>query len=588
MTGSSPEALLSWQTVDGEKERDYEKSRDVGLKRSTAASHQMRETASVISDTTERLGALCVRIRAAISGKKRDPDGESKKKRIAPGCCRCRPILAHLVERVRMHADLSAMFLRMGRRNNGRRSFPFSSELLEDRQRAWSPGSMTAGCRLSEAHVRPRVKVGHSVIGTHPPLIDAEMTVARSLQALPRETNVGTRRRFLYADESAAPRYTLYTVKGWLIDACPPQKAAEISGGGGWFRILSRAEPWARGCVSGQVHVSMTPTTQGGTGSERGRCAADPAGPLFRSGTRHDAQLTYVSAIPRQLLFQQSTNIQTRGLLVSLFIKACGVAERQADPLEVVLRRQQLVVNATEEFHAAQTIHASALNVAAAERDRLDPLVLDDVQTGNKMTVLAGDFFFAKAFQTTTDIGIPVMLDVFGKAVEDYVRSYFESDLKEAPFVDAMWWESKTHLKTASLLASAYRAAAMVAGHQKELQEQVYRLGKHIALALQTYHETRQFLDTPHSTGLDYDVTSLPIVLHMETHPHVLSHLKESGMKNLQFSQLQSEVLSGDALERAQVMLGYYIQEARLLARDLGSSDAADSLVTIVSSLKDL
>ncbi|KAL3220308.1 hypothetical protein MRX96_050443 [Rhipicephalus microplus] len=265
----------------------------------------------------------------------------------------------------------------------------------------------------------------------------------------------------------------------------------------------------------------------------------------------------------KQLLFQQSTNIQTRGLL-------------------------QLVVSATEEFHAAQIIHASALNVAAAERDRLDPLVLDDVQTGNKMTVLAGDFFFAKAFQTTTAIGIPVMLDVFGKVVEDYVRSYFESDLKEAPFVDAMWWEKKTHLKTASLLASAYRAAAMVAGQEKEVQDQVYQLGKHIALALQTYHETRQFLEAPYSTGLDYDITSLPIVLHMETHPHVLARLKETGMKDLEFSKLQSEVLSGDALERAQVMLGYYIQEARLLARDLGSSDAAKSLVTIVSSLKEL
>lgn len=290
----------------------------------------------------------------------------------------------------------------------------------------------------------------------------------------------------------------------------------------------------------------------------------------------------------KQLLFQQSANIQTRGLLVSLFIKACGTAERQADPLEVVLRRQQLVINATEEFHAAQTIHASARNVATAERDRLDPLVLDDVQTGNKMTVLAGDYFFAKAFQTTTDIGIPVMLDVFGKAVEDYVRSYFESDLNAVPFVDAMWWEAKTHLKTASLLASAYRAAAMVAGHQRELQDQVYQLGKHIALAFQTYHETRQFLDTPYSTGSNYDVTSLPVVLHMETHPHMLARLKESGMKNQQFSKLQSEVLSGDALERAQVMLGYYIQEARLLASSLGPSDAAKSLVTIVSSLKDL
>ncbi|XP_077563133.1 all trans-polyprenyl-diphosphate synthase PDSS2-like [Haemaphysalis longicornis] len=291
----------------------------------------------------------------------------------------------------------------------------------------------------------------------------------------------------------------------------------------------------------------------------------------------------------KQLLFQQSANIQTRGLLVALFIKACGVAELPlGEDASSLRRQQQLVVSATEEFHAAQTIHASARNVVLADQDRLDPLVLDDVQTGNKMTVLAGDFFFAKAFQTTTDIGIPVMLDVFGKAVEDYVRSYFASDLSDLSSVDAMWWEAKTHLKTCSLLASAYRAAAMVAGHQEDVQDRFYQLGKHVALAFQTYHETRQFLDMPYSSGVNYDITSLPVVLHMETHPRLLAYLKECGMKNLHFSKLQSEVLSGDALERAQVMLGYYIQEARLLARNLGPSDAAKSLVAIVSSLKDL
>ncbi|CAN7941635.1 unnamed protein product, partial [Ixodes hexagonus] len=191
----------------------------------------------------------------------------------------------------------------------------------------------------------------------------------------------------------------------------------------------------------------------------------------------------------RQLLFQQSANIQTRGLLVSLLIKACGVSADSVELGDVIQRRQKLIVSATEEFHAAQTIHASAANLM--DQARLDPLILDDIQTGNKMTVLAGDFFFSKAFQTTTDIGIPVMLHVFGKAVEDYVRSHFEGDLSQASEVNAMWWETKTHLKTCSLLASGYRAAAMVAGFNQEHQDHVYRLGKHIALAFQVSAPTR-------------------------------------------------------------------------------------------------
>lgn len=79
------------------------------------------------------------------------------------------------------------------------------------------------------------------------------------------------------------------------------------------------------------------------------------------------------------------------------------------------------------------------------------------------------------------------MLDIFGKAVEDYVRSSFEGDLSEVCSVDAMWWEAKSHLKTCSLLATAYRAAAMVAGFDDLFQDRVYQLGKHIALAFQVH-----------------------------------------------------------------------------------------------------
>lgn len=109
----------------------------------------------------------------------------------------------------------------------------------------------------------------------------------------------------------------------------------------------------------------------------------------------------------RQLLFQQSGNIQTRGLLVALLVKACGLAPGNTEPSEVVRRRHQLIISATEEFHAAQTIHCSATNLM--DQAQLDPLIREDIQMGNKMTVLAGDYFFSKAFQTTTDIGIPMV-----------------------------------------------------------------------------------------------------------------------------------------------------------------------------------
>ncbi|XP_064471118.1 all trans-polyprenyl-diphosphate synthase PDSS2-like [Ornithodoros turicata] len=290
----------------------------------------------------------------------------------------------------------------------------------------------------------------------------------------------------------------------------------------------------------------------------------------------------------KQLLFQQSANIQTRGLLVSLFIKASGIAPEQTESPEVILKRQQLVINATEEFHAAQTIHASAVDVSVAERTSLDSVVLDDLELGNKMTVLAGDFFFSKAFQTTTNIGIPVMLHIFGTAVEDYVRSYFESDLRQVDAVDAMWWETKTNLKTCSLLASGYRAATMVSGLSQQEQDRAYELGKHIALAFQTYHETKQFLDTSFSSGINYDVTSLPVVLHMETHPELLKSVQDGKVDQLKFSKVHSEIVSGDILDRIQVMLGYYIQEAQLLAETLGPSDAAKSLIGIVNSLRDV
>lgn len=92
-------------------------------------------------------------------------------------------------------------------------------------------------------------------------------------------------------------------------------------------------------------------------------------------------------------------NMQTRGLVVLLLSKAAGHTSTCSDASSVgsagVTSRQQTLAELTEMIHTAHLIHKGILNLSSSSvPDKKD---LHDLQFGNKISILSGDYLLANA-----------------------------------------------------------------------------------------------------------------------------------------------------------------------------------------------
>lgn len=92
--------------------------------------------------------------------------------------------------------------------------------------------------------------------------------------------------------------------------------------------------------------------------------------------------------------------MQTRGLVVLLVSKGAGHPIGSLDYLEAnrlsgISQRQRSLAEITEMIHTAHLIHKGILNLSGSLVP--DPRTLDDLQFGNKISILGGDYLLANA-----------------------------------------------------------------------------------------------------------------------------------------------------------------------------------------------
>lgn len=110
---------------------------------------------------------------------------------------------------------------------------------------------------------------------------------------------------------------------------------------------------------------------------------------------------------PRRLIYNGRTNIQTRGLIVLLLSKAAGHLSARQDSLQEervagITQRQRSLAEITEMIHTAHLIHRGVLNLS---NDLFpDATTMKDLQFGNKISVLTGDYLIANASKSLTDL----------------------------------------------------------------------------------------------------------------------------------------------------------------------------------------
>ncbi|XP_024863798.1 decaprenyl-diphosphate synthase subunit 2 isoform X1 [Kryptolebias marmoratus] len=245
-------------------------------------------------------------------------------------------------------------------------------------------------------------------------------------------------------------------------------------------------------------------------------------------GTQHPLLNT-----ARGFVSDSKNNLQMRGLIVLLLSKTAGPSRAANDLLAQdmvsgIYPSQRNLAEITELIHTAFLVHRGVVNL---KEWTVSDGPLKDMEFGNKMAVLSGDFLLANACTGLAQLNDTKVVELISSAIGDLVQGiYYENSYNAedgpADGVDAASWEEQTFLSHGSLLAKSCQSALQLAKHDKEAQRLAYLYGKHLSLG----HKLNQSEGIKlHQTGLliHTELQRLTPGLNSDLQPFVKSGLGE-------------------------------------------------------------
>ncbi|XP_062850964.1 decaprenyl-diphosphate synthase subunit 2 isoform X2 [Trichomycterus rosablanca] len=229
-------------------------------------------------------------------------------------------------------------------------------------------------------------------------------------------------------------------------------------------------------------------------------------------GTKHPLLQT-----ARGFVYDSKHNLQMRGLVVLLLSKAAGQSNTASDALlpdmiSGIYPSQRSLAEITELIHTAFLVHRGIVNL---KEWTFSDGPLKDMQFGNKMAILSGDFLLANACTGLAQLNNTKVVELISSAIGDLVQGvYYEnSDSEEEGNLSVAAWEDQAFLSHGALLAKSCQAAMELARHNKEAQTLAYEYGKHLALAHKLNSDLQPFIKSSSDPVL-FSLDSAPAVFH--------------------------------------------------------------------------
>lgn len=309
-------------------------------------------------------------------------------------------------------------------------------------------------------------------------------------------------------------------------------------------------------------------------------------------GTQHPLLNT-----ARGFVYDSKNNLQMRGLVVLLLSKAAGPSHTASDLLAQdmvsgIYPSQRNLAEITELIHTAFLVHRGIVNL---KEWTVSDGPLKDMQFGNKMAVLSGDFLLANACTGLAQLNNTKVVELISSAIGDLVQGIYyenshnteENGLTDG--VDVAAWEEQTFLSHGALLAKSCQAAMELAKHDKESQRLAYKYGKHLSLGHKLNSDLQPFVKSRAGEPLSFSLSAAPVVFHRqiigrETWHHQLQQAKT--LRNqLDYSKLLAAVKSEKGVSTAMDLCCYHGNKALEAIQAFPSSEARSALENIASAV---
>lgn len=308
-------------------------------------------------------------------------------------------------------------------------------------------------------------------------------------------------------------------------------------------------------------------------------------------GTKHPLLNT-----ARGFVYDSRNNLQMRGLVVLLMSKAAGPSHSIPDPqlpdmVSGIYPSQRNLAEITELIHTAFLVHRGIVNLK--EWTNADG-PLKDMQFGNKMAVLSGDFLLANACTGLAQLNNTKVVEVISSAIGDLVQGiYYEGsnsaeDSACITDVSLASWEDQTFLSHGALLAKSCQAAMELAKHSTDAQMLAYQYGKHLSLGHKLNSDLQPFVKSSVVEPPPFSLDLAPVVFHrhavgQEKWLQQLQQARSLG-RPIDYSKLWLTIKSGNGVSQAMDRRSYHGNKALEAIKRFPPSEARSALENIASA----
>uniref|UniRef100_A0A8D0GQ01 Decaprenyl diphosphate synthase subunit 2 n=1 Tax=Sphenodon punctatus TaxID=8508 RepID=A0A8D0GQ01_SPHPU len=310
-------------------------------------------------------------------------------------------------------------------------------------------------------------------------------------------------------------------------------------------------------------------------------------------GTKHPLLNT-----ARGFVYDSRNNLQMRGLVVLLISKAAGCSSTaghsnaaelslQHDMVSGIYSSQRSLAEITELIHTAFLVHRGIVNIG--ELKSCDGQ-LKDMQFGNKMAVLSGDFLLANACTSLAQLQNTKVVELVSSAIGDLVQGiYYENSNLENCLTDDIGissWKEQIFLSHSALLAKSCQAAMELAKHNAEIQNMAFQYGKHMSMSHKLNSDLQPFIKGNSSDTVVFGLNSAPVVLHQEFlgREAWIKQIREAQGKGslIDYKKLQEAIKAGKGVTSAIDLCRYHGNRALEALECFPSSEARSALENIV------
>lgn len=160
--------------------------------------------------------------------------------------------------------------------------------------------------------------------------------------------------------------------------------------------------------------------------------------------------------------------------------------------------RHRRLAEITEMIHTASLVHDDVVDEADLRRN------VETVNNlfGDKIAVLAGDYLFAQSSWYLANLDNLQVVKLLSEVIRDFAEgeilqsiNRFDLDASIDSYLD------KTYYKTASLIANSAKAAAVLSGAEKLVEENLYSYGRNLGLAFQIVDDILDFTGSTEVLG---------------------------------------------------------------------------------------